>query len=79
MIITRITYFAVGVAFLGVAFTASAQQPAQDTTTLARLEQALDADTYRAVTQVIDGARFIAPSRARSISGSVGSSRADRK
>ena len=64
MTIARIAnLFAVGVAFLGVAVTASAQQPARDTrdtrdtSTLARLEQTLDPDTYRAVAQVIDGAR----------------------
>jgi hypothetical protein len=54
---TRITNFAVGVVVLCAASTASAQQPAQDTSTLARLEQTLDAETYRAVAQVIDGAR----------------------
>ena len=61
MTIARIaSFFAVGVALLGVAVTASAQQPARDTrdtSTLARLEQTLDPDTYRAVAQVIDGAR----------------------
>jgi hypothetical protein len=36
---------------------ARAQTPAQETSPLSRLEQSLDADTYRAVVQVIDGAR----------------------
>jgi hypothetical protein len=58
MTITRITaFFVAGAAFAGVASAASAQQPVRDTSTLARLEQTLDPDTYRAVTQVIEGAR----------------------
>lgn len=57
MTITRIPILAAGIALIGVAPAASAQQMVRDTTTLVRLEQALDADTYRAVTQVIDDAR----------------------
>lgn len=57
MTITRILPFAVGVAVAGAAPIASAQQPARDTSTLARLEQALDAETYRDVARVIDDAR----------------------
>jgi hypothetical protein len=36
---------------------ARGQEPSRDTGSLKRLEQTLDADTYRAVVQVIDGAR----------------------
>jgi hypothetical protein len=36
---------------------AAAQEPSREAAPLTRLEQALDADTYRAVAQVIDGAR----------------------
>jgi hypothetical protein len=57
MTITRIPILAAGIALIGVAPAASAQQTVRDTSTLVRLEQALDADTYRAVTQVIDDAR----------------------
>jgi hypothetical protein len=56
MKISRITY-AAAVALTGAAHHLGAQQLASDTSTLARLEQTLDADTYRAVAQVIDGAR----------------------
>jgi hypothetical protein len=56
MTINRITLAAVA-ALAGGTTLASAQQPARDMSTLARLEQTLDADTYRAVTKVIDGAR----------------------
>lgn len=48
---------AVGVALVSATSAASAQQLARDTSSLARLEQALDAETYRAVAQVIDDAR----------------------
>jgi hypothetical protein len=57
MTIARITPFAVGIALVAVASVASAQQPARETSLLSRLEQTLDRDTYRAVAQVIDGAR----------------------
>jgi hypothetical protein len=57
MTITRIISIAAGIAFIGAPATASAQQATRDTSTLLRLEQALDPETYRAVAQVIDGAR----------------------
>ena len=57
MTITRIPILAAGLALIGVAPAASAQQTARDTSMLLRLEQALDTDTYRAVAQVIDDAR----------------------
>jgi hypothetical protein len=48
----------VGVALLAIAFSeAEAQEQARDVSPMARLEQALDADTYRAVVTVIEGAR----------------------
>lgn len=57
MTITRLTPLAVGIALIGAAATASAHQPVRDTAALARLAQTLDADTYRAVVQIIDDAR----------------------
>lgn len=57
MTIARITPFAVGIALVGVASVASAQPSPRETSTLTRLEQTLDPDTYRAITQVIDAAR----------------------
>jgi hypothetical protein len=56
MTIPRISTFAVGITLIGVT-SVSAQQPVRDTSTLVRLEQTLDPDTYRAVARVIDGAR----------------------
>lgn len=53
---TRIA-LAVAAALVGVGPATHAQQLASDTSTLGRLEQTLDADTYKAVVQVISGAR----------------------
>ena len=48
----------IAVVLLAIALSeAGAQESARDASLLARLEQALDADTYRAVVAVIDGAR----------------------
>jgi hypothetical protein len=56
MITTRLS---LGIAFsLAVALpSVSAQEPPRDAASLTRLERTLDADTYRAVLQVIEGAR----------------------
>jgi hypothetical protein len=56
MIMTRFS-FVVAVSLAGALPAAPAQAPARDASALTRLEQTLDADTYRAVIQVLDGAR----------------------
>src|SRR5918997_988427 len=56
MTITQIT-LAAAAAIAGSATLANAQLATRDASPLARLEQTLDADTYRAIAKVIDGAR----------------------
>jgi hypothetical protein len=56
MITTRF-FFVVTMALAAALPTARAQAPARDASPLTRLERTLDADTYRAVIQAIDGAR----------------------
>jgi hypothetical protein len=53
---TRLS-FAVAVSLAVALPSARAQEPSRDAGSLTRLERALDADTYRAVVQVIEGAR----------------------
>jgi hypothetical protein len=52
----RFTLVVVGV-LAGAAPQAGAQQPPRDAAPLARLEQSLDAETYRSIVQMIDAAR----------------------
>jgi hypothetical protein len=56
MITTRLS-FAVALSLVVALPSARAQDPSRDAAALTRLEKALDAETYRAVVQVIDGAR----------------------
>jgi hypothetical protein len=53
---TRLS-FAVAASLVIALPSARAQEPSRDAASLARLERTLDADTYRAVVQVIEGAR----------------------
>ncbi|MDQ3951195.1 MAG: hypothetical protein M3282_12750 [Gemmatimonadota bacterium] len=53
---TRLS-FVVAFSLAGALPAAQGQEPARDAAPLMRLEQTLDADTYRAVVKVIDGAR----------------------
>jgi hypothetical protein len=50
-------FFVVATSLVGALPAARAQEPVRDASPLTRLQQALDAATYRAVVQVIDGAR----------------------
>jgi hypothetical protein len=54
---TRILSVAALVSLTAYAAPASAQQPARDLAPLARLEQSVDAETYRAVLRVVEEAR----------------------